>query len=205
MKNLTLSEFTARTASGEPTPGGGSVSALAGALAAALTGMVAALTAGREKYAEVSEEMAGTVISMKELSEELLNDVSRDCSSFDQFMAALSLPKNTPEEKNTRAAAMQEGLKAAVDVPLSVAEKASSVFPYAKRMVEAGNPTALSDALVAAMLARTCILSAACNVKINLRSIRDEKYAARIRAQIRKLEDEAVAKEEQILRLAALN
>lgn len=134
MKNMTIQEFAMQTASNEPVPGGGSISALAGSLAAALTEMVAGLTIGKKKYADVEEEMKEAVEPMKAVCAQLLDDIKRDSESFDQYMQALTLPKETEEEKAARTEAMQNGLKAAVEVPLSVAKAACGILPYAETM-----------------------------------------------------------------------
>ena len=97
MKNMTIQEFAMQTASNEPVPGGGSISALAGSLAAALTEMVAGLTIGKKKYADVEEEMKAAVEPMKAVCAQLLDDIKRDSESFDQYMQALTLPKETEE------------------------------------------------------------------------------------------------------------
>ena len=147
MKNMTVQEFAMQTASNEPVPGGGSISALAGSLAAALTEMVAGLTIGKKKYAEVEEEMKAAIEPMHAICEHLLDDIKRDSESFDLYMQALTLPKETEEEKAARQEAMQNGLKAAVAVPLSVAKRAYEIMPYAEVMVTKGNKTAVTDAL----------------------------------------------------------
>ena len=191
MKHMTLEEFAATTASSEPVPGGGSISALAGALAAALAQMVAGLTIGKKKYEDAREEMEAAIPVLEQLREELLEDVTRDSASFDQYMKALSLPKETEEGKAVRQEAMQEGLKEAVKVPLSVAEKSIRILPYAKLAVTKGNQTALSDGLVCAMMARSAVLGAVYNVKINLKSIRDEEFVREMYARASYLEQKA--------------
>ena len=163
MKNMTIEQFAMQTASNEPVPGGGSISALAGALAAALTEMVAGLTIGKKKYAEVEEEKAA------------------------------------------RTEAMQNGLKAAVAVPLSVAKAAYEVLPYAETMVTKGNKTAVTDALVATMMARTAVLGALFNVKINLESIKDEEFVKATSEEVAVLEKKAIAFEQKILAQAGVS
>ena len=202
MKDWTLQAFSDQTASGEPVPGGGSISALAGALAASLTQMVAGLTLGKKKYADAAEEMEKIIPGMDALRRDLLDDVTRDSASFDQFMQALAMPKETEAEKDARRAAMQDGLKAAVMTPLDVARKSAGVLPLARAVVERGNATALSDGLVAAMMARSAVKGAAYNVRINLNSIQDEEFVTRIRTEIGALEREAQEQEEEILALA---
>ncbi|MDO5422593.1 MAG: cyclodeaminase/cyclohydrolase family protein [Eubacteriales bacterium] len=199
MKEMSLEAFAAQTASKEPVPGGGSISALAGALAAALTEMVAGLTVGKKKYAEVEAEMQAAIPVMRRVREQLLVDIRRDSESFDQYMQALSLPKETEEEKAARTQAMQDGLKAAVAVPLSVAREALGILPYAQVMVTKGNASAVTDGLVAAMMARTAVLGALYNVKINLGSIRDEEFVAETMKRVREMEAEAVRLESGIL------
>ena len=199
MKNMTIQEFAMQTASNEPVPGGGSISALAGSLAAALTEMVAGLTIGKKKYADVEEE------PMKAVCAQLLDDIKRDSESFDQYMQALTLPKETEEEKAARTEAMQNGLKAAVEVPLSVAKAACSILPYAETMVVKGNKTAVTDALVATMMARTAVLGAGFNVKINLESIKDQDYVDRIGKEVAELEKQAIEQEKKILAQAQVS
>lgn len=205
MKNMTIQEFAMQTASNEPVPGGGSISALAGSLAAALTEMVAGLTIGKKKYADVEEEMKEAVEPMKAVCAQLLDDIKRDSESFDQYMQALTLPKETEEEKEARTEAMQNGLKAAVEVPLSVAKAACGILPYAETMVIKGNRTAVTDALVATMMARTAVLGAGFNVKINLESIKDQEYVDRIGKEVAELEKQAIEQEKKILAQAQVS
>ena len=205
MKNMTIREFAMQTASNEPVPGGGSISALAGSLAAALTEMVAGLTIGKKKYADVEEEMKEAVEPMKAVCAQLLDDIKRDSESFDQYMQALTLPKETEEEKAARTEAMQNGLKAAVEVPLSVAKAACGILPYAETMVVKGNKTAVTDALVATMMARTAVLGAGFNVKINLESIKDQEYVDRIGKEVAELEKQAIEQEKKILAQAQVS
>ncbi len=205
MKNMTVQEFAMQTASNEPVPGGGSISALAGSLAAALTEMVAGLTIGKKKYAEVEEEMKSAIEPMHEICEHLLDDIKRDSESFDLYMQALTLPKETEEEKAARQEAMQNGLKAAVAVPLSVAKRAYEIMPYAEVMVTKGNKTAVTDALVATMMARTAVLGALFNVKINLESIKDEAFVAETTKEVEVLEKKAIEHEQKILAQAGVS
>jgi formiminotetrahydrofolate cyclodeaminase len=181
MKDMTLEAFCALTESNEPAPGGGSVAALAGALAAALAGMVANLTMGREKYADVEDEMKVMEASASALSKELLDGILKDSESFNVYMDALKLPKGTDEEKAARREAMQEGLKAAAIVPLENAKLAYEAMDYAELAVKKGNQNAVTDGKTAMMMARTAVLAAGYNVKINLESIKDEEFVAKMR------------------------
>lgn len=200
LKDLTVDGFVQITSSEEPAPGGGSVSALAGALAAALAEMVARLTVGRERYAAAEEEMQQVLREAGAIKEELVAAIQKDSSSFEQYMAALALPKNTEEEKAARREAMQEGLKAAAQVPLGVARSAARILPLAQAAVARGNGNAVTDALVAAMMARTAVLGALFNVKINLSSIRDEAFVQELSREAAALEQAALEGEQAILR-----
>lgn len=199
LKCLSAEEFAARTATSAPVPGGGSVAALAGALAAALSEMVANLTIGKAKYAEVESEMKELAAAGAVIRQELIEGIKRDSTSFSGYMSALAMPKETEKEKATRREAMQQGLKVASEAPLAIAEAAAGIFPIAEAVVLRGNAGAVSDGLVSAMLARTAVLSALLNVKINLKSIKDETYAARTAARVKELEELAIQSEKHIL------
>ena len=200
----TVTDFLAETASDAPAPGGGSVSALAGALAAALTAMVARLTEG-EKYAAVEEEMRSVVQQADGLRAELAACVQRDTDSFNEYMAALRLPKTDAAAIEARRAAMQAGLKSAALVPLHTAQTACAIFPLAREVVEHGNANAQSDGLVAAMLARAAVLGAALNVRINLGAIRDEAFCKTTAEQTDLCVRRALEGEKEILHLSALS
>ena len=204
LKDLTVEEFTARTASSAPVPGGGSVAALAGALAVALSEMVANLTIGKAKYAGVEEEMRKLAEKGAELRGELLEGIRKDSTSFGLYMEAFAMPKTTEEEKAVRREAMQRGLRAATEAPLAIAEAAARIFPIAEAVVLRGNTGAVTDGLMSAMLARTAVLSALLNVKINLGSIKEEAFAAATAARIEELEKLALHYEKQILKASEL-
>ncbi|MGN0311668.1 MAG: cyclodeaminase/cyclohydrolase family protein [Lachnospiraceae bacterium] len=201
MKNMTVEAFCALTESNEPAPGGGSVAALAGALAASLAGMVANLTIGREKYADVEDEMKVMESSANQLSKDLLDAITKDSESFNEYMAAIKLPKETEEEKAARRAAMQEGLKKAALVPLDTAKLAYDVMDYAELAISKGNSNAVTDGKTALMMARTAVLAAGYNVKINLESIKDEEFVAKLSDEIETLEENAKRREKEILGL----
>lgn len=205
LKDLTVSGFVDVTASDAPAPGGGSVSALAGALAAALAEMVANLTVGKAKYAEVEGEMKELAAKGAKLREELVEDIQRDSTSFNLYMDAIGMPKDTDEQKAARKEAMQNGLKAAAQVPLSVAKTAFEIFSIAEAVVERGNTNAVTDGLVASMMARTAVVGALFNVKINLGSIKDEEFVADLASKVKELEEKAIAYEKKILKLSDLS
>lgn len=205
LKDLTIEEFAKVTASDAPAPGGGSVAAAAGSLAAALAEMVANLTIGKAKYAEAEEEMKELAGKGRIIREKLIADIQRDSVSFNLYMAALGMPKDTEEEKAARREAMQNGLKEAARVPLSVAETAAEIFPLAEAAVARGNANAVTDGLVSAMMARTAVLSALLNVKINLSSIRDEAFRSDMEEQVKRLEKTASEYEAKILKSSELS
>ena len=203
-KDLALEEFAARTASSAPVPGGGSVAAFTGALAAALSEMVANLTIGKAKYADVEDEMRRLAADGSKLRQELLEGIRKDSTSFGLYMEAIAMPKSTEEEKALRREAMQRGLIAATEATLAIAESAAKVFPIAEAVVLRGNSGAVTDGLVSAMLARTAVLSALLNVKINLGSIKEEAFAAATAARVKELEELALGSEQKILRASKL-
>lgn len=199
LKELTVEKFAEITASDAPAPGGGSVAALAGGLGAALAEMVANLTVGKAKYMDVDGEMRELAADGAAIRRELLDAIQKDSESFTGYMNALAMPKETDEEKAARREAMQAGLKAAARVPLAVAETAARIFPLAEAAVERGNKNAVTDGLVAAMMARTAVLGALLNVKINLGSIKDEAFVTEMAKKVRMLEEQAAASEKRIL------
>ncbi len=202
MKDFSLDEFTSLTASSSPSPGGGSIAALTGAIAASLSSMVAALTVDKIGYEQHREEMERLTSRCEELRVELLDDIDRDCCSFDGYIAALKLPKDTDEQKEARKAELQNALKCAAEVPLSIAKTAIKVMPLAESAVVNGNKNAVTDGVISAMMSRTAVLSALCNVKINLNMIKDEEYVDKISAEVRYLEWAAVEAEQKIISLA---
>ena len=134
----------------------------------------------------VQEEMQALAAEGAALHEELLAGIKKDSESFNGYMRALKLPKETEEEKKIRTAALQQGLKEATEAPLAIAESAAKIFPMAEAVVKRGNKGAVSDGLIAAMLARTAVVGALFNVKINLASIKDESYVSELGEKSRK-------------------
>lgn len=199
MKYLSLEEFTALTASDAPAPGGGGVSALVAALGVALAEMMANLTIGKAKYADVDEEMCALAQQAADLRKELIDAIQKDAESFNGYMAALRMPKETEQEQLARREAMQQGLKEAALVPLEVAKTTVKIFPIAQAVVQKGNTNAITDGLAAALLSRSAVLGALLNVKINLASIKDEAFVAEYSAQVKQLEQQAIELEKQVL------
>ena len=195
----TVRGFVEETASSSPVPGGGSVAALSGSIAAALSEMVANLTVGKKGYEEVQDEMKEIIEKAKVLREKLLEDIDRDCKAFDKVMDAFKMPKETDEEKETRKNAIQSALKEAALVPLEAAKDAFKVFELADVVVVKGNKNAVTDGAVSCMMARTAVLSALLNVKINLASIKDEEFVNRVSNEVAQLESKVNEVEREIL------
>jgi len=204
MKNKTLEEFSKETASSQPVPGGGSIAAYSGALAAALSEMVANLTVGKKNYKDVEEEMKLIVDKAEMIRTNMLDNIEKDCEAFDKVMVGFKLPKSSEEEKEYRKKTIQKGLITAAEVPLEIAKEAFEIMPLAEIVVEKGNKNAVTDGLVSAMLARTAVLSALLNVKINLNSIKDEDYVDKTRKVVENLEEMAIEKEKEILNKSPL-
>ena len=199
LQDLAVKEFIDKVTGNDPVPGGGSVSALNGSLAASLAAMVANLTVGRKKYAEVNDEMEGLSARLTGLSAQLLNDVDRDAEAYDRVFAAFKLPKETDEEKALRTEAVQRETKYAAQVPMEVARTVHAMLPLIDTVARKGNSNAVTDACVAMMCARTAVLGALLNVRINLTSITDEAFVKEMSAEAERLERETLAAEQQVL------
>ncbi len=172
----TIEEFASELASSSPAPGGGSVGALCGVLAAGLVSMVASLTVGKEKYAAVEENMQQLINNAEKLRKELQVLVDKDAEAFNGFMAAMKLPKETTEEKIKRSQAMQEALRNSCVVPLRIAELTLEIANLAAIAAEEGNSNAVTDAGVAARLCEAAFFAGSYNVRINLLSLKDEGF-----------------------------
>ena len=177
-------------ASGEPTPGGGSAAALVGALGAALNSMVANFTVGREKFAAVEAEVRGLLEQSERLRAELQRLTQADTEAYGQYAAASKLPRSTDGEKVARAAAMQQALRAAAEVPRAAAAAAHRVIKIAADLVDKGNPNLITDVGVAAKFALAAMECAALNVEINLAYIKDAEFVATCRKDIAPLLEE---------------
>ena len=199
LTELTVKGLLAETAGDAPVPGGGSISALNGAIAAALAEKVANLTIGKKKYADVQDEMAEIAKSAAALQKELVLDVDRDSEAYDGVSQAFKLPKETDEEKAIRSAAIQENTKKAALVPMEVARRASALLPTIEAVVARGNQNAVTDGCVAMMCARVAVVGALFNVRINLTSIKDEEFVARLREEADRLEADILAREAAVI------
>ena len=177
MKKQTLEHFLDTLASSSPTPGGGAVAGLTGALSAALSSMVASLGLESAKYADNLEANKATVADARQLIDENFGFMTADAQAFDGFMAALKMPKNTEEEKAIRKERLQEATKEAIVAPMQTMRAAARLAKLAYEAADKGNKGAITDAAIAAHLALVTAQSASYNVLINLKTLKDEDYA----------------------------
>jgi glutamate formiminotransferase / formiminotetrahydrofolate cyclodeaminase len=177
---MSLRQFTDLLSTDAPAPGGGSVAALCGAMSAALSSMVAALTFGRKGYENASDAMEQVGVQAQCLKDELMSDVDRDTAAFNKVMDAMRLPKKTEEEKLRREAAMEAANKGATLVPLAVMQRAQRAAELAGRVAQQGFKNSLSDAAVAAITARAAAEGAYLNVLINLSGIQDDDFKSHV-------------------------
>ena len=169
--------FLDRLAAGTPTPGGGSAAATAGAMAAALTAMVARLTIGKKKYATIEARMGVVLESAEGLRHRLVGLAQDDATAFEAVLRAMRLPKETAEEQASRDQALEAATLQAARIPLSVALAAADAAELAAEAVEIGNVNAITDAAAAVAMARAAFQAAAWNVRINARGLRDPEPA----------------------------
>ena len=204
LSSLSINEFAQRLESADPTPGGGSASALTGALGAALASMVARLTAKSPKYASIAQRMERAATEASDLAREYLTAIDEDAAAFDRVSAAYRMPKQSDAERSVRDDAIQRGLIAATDAPMRVVELGLHGAKLALELVETGNPNAVSDAGCAALFSQAGARGAALNIRINLKSLKDatlaasyESRLANMLAQIGMLVEVAVVKVER--------
>ncbi len=172
----TVSEFLDEVASNSPAPGGGSVSALAGALGAALTSMVCRLTIGKKKYLDVQPELEAILKKSEELRAKLSSVIDEDTAAFSAVMTAFGMPKETDEQKSLRNQAIQEATKAATRVPMKLMELCEEGAGLAQTVAEKGNRNSLSDAGVSLLLLQAAAHGASLNIQINLAGLEDQHF-----------------------------
>jgi formiminotetrahydrofolate cyclodeaminase len=177
---------------------------LAGALAAALTAMVAGLTLTKERFAAVAPQMAALRRNAANLQSELLAAVDRDAESYQAVLAAFRLPKGTETEIQARAAAIQEAFKGACRVPLQVAEMAGQVADLAVQAARDGNRDLITDAGVSTLLARAAGLGALMNARVNLAAIQDADLVAQMDQKIKQIKQSIIEKEREMLKVFAV-
>ncbi|OGD15454.1 methenyltetrahydrofolate cyclohydrolase [Candidatus Atribacteria bacterium RBG_19FT_COMBO_35_14] len=196
-----INNFLDELASNSPTPGGGSVAALAGALGAGLISMVGNLTIGKKKYEDVEEDIKKIISSSEKLRYELSQLLEEDVKVFNNFMATYKMPKETEDEKKIRTEKIQESLIEAAKVPLKVAYKCLDILTLSQQVAEKGNINVVSDAGVAALMADAALESAILNVKINLRMIKDEKVRTELSSSIKEILLKEKGQKEKVLEI----
>lgn len=197
--DLTAHGLAEETASESPAPGGGSISAYMGALAAALGTMVANLTAHKAAYDEVWEKYSDYAEEGQNLMEQLLHLVDEDTAAFNRIMDVFAMPKKTDADKAARKEAMEAATLYATEVPLRTMETAYKVFPLLRAMVEEGNPASVTDAGVGTLAARAAVRGAFLNVKINAAGLTDRTKAEQLIARGAEIEASAASEEAEIL------
>ena len=200
--DMTCTGFANETACESPAPGGGSISAYMGALAAALGTMVANLSSHKPGWDERWEEFSKWAEQGQALKDELLHLVDEDTNAFNKIMNAFGLPKKTDEEKAARTAAIQEATKYAIEVPFRTMKKSFETFGIVKAMVETGNPNSVTDAAVGALCARSAVMGAWLNVRINAASLKDRDFVDKVLAEAKQLAEKAMQTEAEVLKMA---
>ena len=190
-----ITEYLDKAAAGTAVPGGGSVAALNAALGAGLTEMVANLTIGKKGYEAVEDDMKAIADKAAQLRIKLTASIDEDANAYTEVMAAYKLPKTTDAETAVRREKIQYAIKHAALVPLEVARNAIAVIELAGEAIRKGNKNAASDGAVAAMNARTGALAAIYNVRINLGSIKDERFVDELRQEVQELESQVIKQE----------
>lgn len=197
--NMKLNDFADETSSESPAPGGGSVAAYIGSLGISLGTMVANLSSHKKGWDDRWEEFSNWAEKGQQLKDELLRLVDEDTKAFNQIMSAMQMPKGTDEEKAARLQAIQEATKKAIEVPFRVMELAYESMNVIQVMAETGNPNSVSDAGVGALCARSAVMGAFLNVKINATGLEDKKFVSEIIEKGYAIEQKAIDSENKIL------
>ena len=201
LASMKINSFLSELASSSPAPGGGSVAALSGGLGAALSSMVCNLTLGKEKYADVQDDIKKTLKQSEKLRKKLTKLIDEDTNAFNDVIKALKMPKETDEQKKVRSKAIQEGYKTAAQVPLDTARTCLQILDTAKTVAEIGNVKSITDAAVSALMASSGVESAILNVKINLSSIKDEDFVKKISNELENILKNVSYKTQEILKI----
>lgn len=196
---MTLDEFADETASESPAPGGGSISAAMGALGISLATMVANLSSHKAGWDDRWEEFSSWAEKGQALKDELLMLVDEDTRAFNLIMDAFGLPKGNDLEKVIRTAAIQDATRFAIEVPFRVMQRSFDCMLIIKAMAETGNPNSVTDAGVGALAARSAVMGAFLNVKINATGLHDKDYVAKVLTEGNRIQEEAMAMELTIL------
>lgn len=197
--DLKVTDFLNKVAGSDPVPGGGSVAALNGAIASALAAMVAGLTIGKKGYEDTAEIMKHIQTLALTQKTGFVADIDRDSEAYNKVFDCFKLPKNTDEEKKIRSAAIQEATKFAALVPMQVARNAYELMGIIADVAKMGNRNAVTDACVAMISARSAVLAALMNVRINLGSLKDRTFVEQLQSEADELERKACTKEKELL------
>jgi len=199
--SMSLTAFADETASESPAPGGGSISAYVGSLGISLATMVANLSSHKKGWDERWEEFSNWAEKGQKIKDELIKLVDADTSAFNKIMNAFSLPKGTDEEKKQRSQAIQEATKFAIEVPFKVMELSFESLEIIKAMAEIGNPNSVSDAGVGALCARTAVMGAFMNVRINASGYQDKEFVNDILTKGKEIEQKTMLAESEIIKI----
>lgn len=199
--SLKIKDFLSELSSSSPAPGGGSVAALSGAIGTALSSMVCNLTIGKDKYSDVQTVIKDNLIKSENLRKKLIKLIDKDTEAFNDVIKAFKMPKDTIEQKEKRINAIQDGYKTATRIPLETAKTCEKILDIAMIISTKGNQNSITDAGVSALMAQTGIQSAILNVRINLSSIKDEKYVKSIISEIENLQNNSIKKTNKIMKI----
>lgn len=194
-----LREFAEETASESPAPGGGSISAYAGSLGAALSTMVANLSANKRGWDDRWEEFSNWADKGQTLQSQLLSLVDADTAAFNGIMEAYGMPKSSDDQKAARSKAIQDATKHAIEIPIQVAEIAFEAMEVAEAMAQIGNPNSITDAGVGAMCLRTAVIGAVLNARVNANDLEDKAYVEKTLSRCKELVSQSRSREEAVL------
>ncbi len=197
--DVTLSQFLDAVAAGTATPGGGSVSALVGTLAAALVEMVVNLTVGKKGFEAQEAEMKKMGEEARSYRDALGSTIAQDINAYQAVMKAYLLPKTTEAEKSKRKEEIQKALRRAADPPLFTAATSLKVLKLCQKAAEKGNPNTITDAAVGALLAEAALRGGVFNVLVNLAALEEEDTVKKMRQELSRLEAEGIKTREKIL------
>jgi glutamate formiminotransferase / formiminotetrahydrofolate cyclodeaminase len=201
LAGMTLTDFADETASESPAPGGGSISAYIGALGAALATMVANLSSHKKGWDNRWLEFSDWAEKGQQYKDELVKLVDLDTAAFNKIMEAFSLPKGTDEEKAARTKAIQDATRYAIEIPFKVMQAAYGSLTVIKAMAQTGNPNSISDAGVAALCARSAVIGAFMNVKINASGYNDKDFVIDVIAKGEDIESKTIVLEKEIIEI----
>jgi formiminotetrahydrofolate cyclodeaminase len=199
LSRMTLEQFNGALAAETPTPGGGSASAQAGAMAASLIRMMCEFTLGREKYKAHEGHVRAVRDRAEGLRKDLLALVDRDAEAYEEVVRARRLPKETEMQTLARSEAIGKANLFAIETPLAIADACAALMGMATDLVDKGNVNLVSDVGTAALLAYAGLRGAILNVRVNLRGVAEETRAASLRERVRRLEVDAEKLREEAL------